>query len=197
MCKGVILDRQVGSRYFVFAANAAKIFFLTKLAIEFLEYTGRNEGNKLEQTLYQKLQDSQELACLKADALMFYFVYAELVMLAKSEKLNKSALDMNQHYAELQIFLQQIKDDPKFVMNKDHRVFVSDHRLYGSDKAVNHRIRPKNECIYRRLFEPNEWDSRSLYPLVSAGASRMEEKLSIMQKKSFQVGIYWTPAQRN
>ena len=193
MCEGVRLERQVGSRYFVSAANAAKIFFLARLAIEFLEYTGKNEGNKLELALYRKLQDSQELACLKADALMFYFVYAELVMLAKSEKLNKSALDMNQHYAELQIFLQQIKDDPKFITKKDHRVFVSDHRLYGFDKAINHRIREKNECVYTRLFQPDDWDSNTLYPLVSAGASKMNEKLSNYARNQLPGGIYWTP----
>ena len=39
LCSNVVLDRQVGSRYFVSASNACKIFFLTKAALEFLEYT--------------------------------------------------------------------------------------------------------------------------------------------------------------
>ena len=86
-CAGVLLERQVGNRYFVSASNASKIFVITKAAIDFLKYTGKDEGNGLERTLYQKLQDAKELARLKADAIMFYFVYSELVMLAKSEAL--------------------------------------------------------------------------------------------------------------
>lgn len=37
-------------------------------------------------------------------------------------------------------------------MNKDHRVFVSEEQLYGSDKAINHRIREKNKEVYARLL---------------------------------------------
>ena len=37
---------------------------------------------------------------LQADALMFYHVYADLVQLAKSKNLNKSAYDMMQHYLQ-------------------------------------------------------------------------------------------------
>ena len=35
---------------------------------------------------------------------MSYFVYADIVMLAKSNKLNKSVYDVKQHYLELQHF---------------------------------------------------------------------------------------------
>lgn len=158
-CSEVLLERQVGSRYFVSASNAAKIFFLVKAAIEYLQYTGRNNGNNLEQTLYRKLHDPEQLARLKADAIMFYFVYAELVMLAKSDYLKKSALDMNKHYLELQLFLQTVEDDPKAAMNKDHRVFVSEERLYGFNKVLNHRIR-KSAVIFAQLFKPHadDWD---------------------------------------
>ena len=79
-----VLDRQVGSRYFISASNACKIFFLTKAALEFFEYTGKEKGNNLEQTIYAKLQNTCEMSHLKADAIMFYFVYADIVMLAKS-----------------------------------------------------------------------------------------------------------------
>ncbi len=192
-CIGVQLERQVGSRYFVSAANATKISFLAEAAIEFLKYTGKDEGNNLEKTLYRKLHDAEELARLKADAIMFYFVYAELVMLAKSEKLKKSALDMNKHYLELQLFLQMIEDDPEAAMDKNHRVFVSEERLYGNDKSVNHRIRSKNMLIHTRLFQPDEWESSLLNPLLVAGATAMKNKLSNYAKNQLPGGKYWEP----
>ena len=172
LCSNVVLDRQVGSRYFVSAANACKIFFLTKAALEFLEYTGKDKGNKLEQTLYSKLQDTGELSCLKADALMFYFVYADIVMLAKSNKLDKSVYDMKQHYLELQHFLQAIQKDPKIALNKGYKVFTSEERLYNLDENLNHRIRSRNVPIYSRLFEPDEWNESLLCPLIASGAKK-------------------------
>lgn len=54
--------------------------------------------------MFKKLLDTELLARLKADAIMHYFVYSELVMLAKSEELKKSAFDMNKHYLELNCF---------------------------------------------------------------------------------------------
>lgn len=66
---------------------------------------------------------------------MFYCVYADLVMLAKSKELDKSALDMNQHYLELKLFLRMVQDDPPAAMNKEHQVFVSEKRLYGDDQS--------------------------------------------------------------
>ena len=104
-CIKVSLERQVGSRYFVTACNAGKILFLQEAALEFLLYTGNDAGNRLEQDVFRKLQDPQELVQLKADALMFHHVYADLSMLAKSTDLNKSSLDMNEHNLELQHFL--------------------------------------------------------------------------------------------
>lgn len=161
--------------------------------IQFLRYTGKEERNNLEQTLYQKLQNSDELARLKADGIMFYFVYAELVMLAKSNELKKSALDMNIHYQELQSFLQMVEDDPKIAMNKEFRVFVSEERLYGFNKAINHRIRTENASIHNQLFQPDDWDSDLLYPLLSAGASKMKEKLTHYAKNQLPGGKYWKP----
>ena len=70
-CAKVHLHRQVGSRYFVTAANACKIVFLKDAAIEFLKFTGRESGNS---DVFTKLQDSMELAHLKADSLMYYHV---------------------------------------------------------------------------------------------------------------------------
>ena len=90
----MLLDRQVGSKYFVSAANACKIFFLVKAAVGFIEYTGRDNGNHLDQTLYRKLQDPKELLGLEADAIMFYFVYPDFVMLVMSNEHNKLAYEM-------------------------------------------------------------------------------------------------------
>jgi hypothetical protein len=168
-------------------ASSGQYFFLSKAAVEFLEYTGKEGGNNLEQTLYRKLQDFEELARLKVDAIMFYFIYAELVMLVKSEGLQKSALDMNQHYLEFQIFLKLIQD-PKFTLNQDHRVFVSEERC---KMALNHRIRQKNKLVYTRLFQPDDWDDSILFPLLSAGALKMDEKLSTYAKNQLPGGKYW------
>ncbi len=123
-CLSVILDRQVGSRYFVTAANSSKILFLRKAAIDFLEYTFRHiRGNKLEKSVYAKLSSSEEIVHLKLDALLFCQVYADLVSLAKSKQLKKSVLDMNTHYLELQTFLKQLQHNPKMIMDCDLRVF--------------------------------------------------------------------------
>ena len=103
-CSSVVFDRQIGSRYFVSAANAGKILFMAPVATEFLEYTAKHSGNKLEKSVYTKLKSPVELAYLKADAIMFHHVYADLVMLAKSSELQKSAFDMGQHYLELKCF---------------------------------------------------------------------------------------------
>ena len=65
-CSQVLLERQVGSRYFVSALNAAKI---AKASLKFLEYTVKDSGNNLERTVYNKLRDPT-----KADALMFTLI---------------------------------------------------------------------------------------------------------------------------
>ena len=154
-CASTILERQVGSRYFTSAANATKIF-LSKAALEFLEFTGKNQGTKLEKEVYCKLQDQNVLLQLKADALMFYHVYADLVMLAKSiaTSLSKNVFSMNQHYMELHDFLKEIEMDPEVVMNNDYNVFRSEGRLYGNEKATNHsfhlKSQPYNDFRFKR-----------------------------------------------
>lgn len=86
--------------------------------------------------MYKNLQDPKELSQMKADALMFHFVYSNLVMLAKSNELNKSAYDMNQHYLELMLFLHEVECDPQLSMDKDLKVFPSEERLYGTEKKA-------------------------------------------------------------
>ena len=75
--------------WFVSAANAAKIIFLKNAALHFLKYMGKDTGNKLERDIYMKLLDSTKITQLIADGLMFYHVYADLVMLSKSSDLRK------------------------------------------------------------------------------------------------------------
>ena len=187
------MERQVGSRYFITACNAGKIFFLQEAAIAFLLYTGKNTGNKLEQDVFRKLQDSQELAQLKADALLFHHVYADLAMLAKSTDLNKSSFDMNQHNLELQQFLQTLEHNPKVIYDKQLKVFFSEIRLYGNEKSVNHRLHSKYKPVEERIFKEDEWDDSLLFPLLAAGAAEMSSKLSTYAKNQLPGGIYWNP----
>ena len=84
---------------------------------------------------------------------MFYFVYADLVMLAKSNDLGKSALDMNQHYLEFHLFLRMIEEDPKIVLNKSYKVFPSEERLYGAKVSVNQAMHSKYIPVHARLFQ--------------------------------------------
>ena len=101
LCAKVRLERQVGSRYFVTECNTGKILFHREAAVDFLQYSGKSVGNKLEQVVFKKLQDLDELSQLEADAHIFHHVYSNLVMLAKFNDLDKSAFDMNEHYLEL------------------------------------------------------------------------------------------------
>ena len=192
-CANTTLERQVGSRYFVSAANAAKILFLKKAALEFLEYTGKSQGNKLEKEVYHKLQDPTVLVQLKADALMFYHVYADLVMLAKSKSLDKNVFTMNQHYMELNVSLQEIEKDPEVAMNKDYQVFVSENRLYGDNKATNHRLHLKSQPYHKCIFERDEENSE-LLQILCAGAGTMRAKLCDYAKNQLPNGKYWNPA---
>ena len=152
-CTRVSLERQVGNRYFVRAANAAKVIFLREAAIEFLRYTGKDSGNKLETDLLGKLLDEEEMAKVRVDAMMYYHVYADLVMLPKSDDLLKSAFDMNLHYVELQNFLEEMKSHPDIVLNASFQVFQSELRLYTADRHTNHRCHPISEAIYSKLFD--------------------------------------------
>ena len=193
LCMKVLLERQVGSRYFVTACNAGKVLFLKEAALEFLLYTGKDAGNKLEQDVFRKLKDSQELAQLKADALMFHHVYADLAMLAKSTDLSKSSFDMNQHNLELQQFLQKVEHKPHLINDKELKVFISEERLYGSEKSVNHRLHSKYKPVEERIFKEDEWDGSLLFPLLAVGASEMNKKLTTYAKNQLPGGKYWSP----
>ena len=51
-------------------------------------------------------------------------------MLVKSKALDKSALDMNVHYLELKVFLEELTQHPQQIMNQKYQVFPSEPRLY-------------------------------------------------------------------
>ena len=138
-CAKVNLHRQVGSRYFVSASNAAKILFLREAAVQFLKFTGKDKGNKLETEVYHKLLDVNEITKLQADALMFFHVYADLVTLSKSNDLRKSVMDMNKHYLELKIYLKEVQRHPEVVMDKSYAVFQSEKELYGENQSSSSR----------------------------------------------------------
>ena len=146
-CQNVTLRRQVGSRYFVSAANAAKILFVKDAAIEFLKFTGKyKKGNKLERNVFAKLNDSVELAHLKADSLMYYHVYGDLYMLSKSTELGLSVLSMNQHYLELNEYLYLVETNPNIVFDPDYCVFLSEKQIYSSDVKLNYRL--KSQTVF-------------------------------------------------
>ena len=190
-CVKVRLARQVGSRYFVTAANASKAFYLVPAAIEFLQFNGISDtsGNRLEKELYVQLQDPTILALLKADALMFYFVYADLTNLAKSKKMNKSAYDMGQHYLELKMYLEEVEKYPEVTLDKNYQVFPSEQRLY-CDSAVNPREHHKP--VWNRLFQEDGFDDIVLAKL-SSGATAMKEKLVMYASSQLPGGEYWDP----
>ena len=164
-CLGISLERQVRNIYFVSAANATRIFFLKDAAIEFLSYTGRADtGNKLERSVYEKLLSSVEMTRVKIGSLMFYHVYADLVMLSKSTILEKSVTDMNIHYLELSLFLHEAEKHPEIILNKDYNVFRSEKQLYGDNEKVNYRLRSKSQCVSDHLFSSDsECDINTMY----------------------------------
>ena len=190
-CVKVRLARQVGSRYFVTAANASKAFYLIPAAIEFLRFNGISDtsGNRLEKELFIQFQDPTILALLKADSLIFYFVYADLTNLAKSNYLNKSAYDMGQHYLELKTYLEEVEKHPEVTQDKNYQVFPSEQRLY-CDSAVNPREHHKP--VWNRLFQEDGYDDIVLAKL-SSGATAMKEKLVVYASSQLPGGAYWDP----
>ena len=191
-CLKVKMHRQIGSRYFVTSDNATKILFLKDAAIAFLKFTGKDRtGNKLEQDVFSKLHDSNELDHLKADSLMYYHVYGDLLMLSKSNDLGLSVLSMNQHYLDLLNYLSSAETNPNIVFNPNHHVFSSEKRIYGSDSKVNHRL--KSEAVYNKLFNSIDSNCDCLKEILINGVSKMKEKLSSYAKDQLPGGCYWEP----
>ena len=159
-----------------------------------MKFTGKDCGNRLERDVFTKLQEPIELACLKADALMYYHIYGDLYMLSKSNDLGLSVLSMNQHYLELQTYLLKVENSPAVVFDPNYHVFQSEDRLYGPDAKVNHRL--KSPAVYQGLFDNIETDSTDLTSLLIKGASKMREKLCSYAQKQLPGGCYWNPEQQ-
>ena len=190
-CSKVRLHRQVGSRYFVSAVNACKILYLRNAAIEYLKFTGKDAGNKLERDVLRKLQDPIELSYLKADSLMYYHIYGDLYMLSKSKELGLSAFSMNHHYLELQLYLSEVMSHPDVVFKQNYPVFLSEKRIYGTDSKLNHRL--KSPVVYNTLFEYVKVDASYLQSLLVKGATTMQEKLCSYAADQLPGGRYWNP----
>ena len=124
---------------------------------------------------------------------MFHHVYADLVMLVKSEKLQKPAYDMSKHYQELSLFLATVEKDPRIMMDKSTRVFPSERHLYGEEVKLNHRLHSKCQLIEECLFRRNENDEEFLFPLLAAGATEMHKKLCQYARNYLPEGKYWNP----
>ncbi len=197
-CLDVNLARQIGNRYFVTSFNATRILFISSAAIEFLTFTGKcSNGNKLETDVYSKLQNTELLTCLQADALMYHHVYADLVFLAKSKELNKSSYDMQKHYLELKVFLLELQHHPEIIAERDYEVFVSERRLY-SDSKFNHRYHKQHKCthdvcVQECLFYNLPPEKDLLFFNVSVGAECMKEKLCKYAADFLPGGLYWDP----
>lgn len=190
-CLKLRLHRQVGSRYFVSAANACKILYLRHAAIEYLKFTGKDAGNKLERELLLKLQDTVELSHLKADSLMYYHIYGDLFMLSKSKELGLSVFSMNEHYLELCTYLSEVTRDPDIVFEQHYHVFSSEERIYEASSKVNHRL--KSPFVYDALFKEVEIDTSYLCTLLVKGATSMKEKLCSYAADQLPGGRYWNP----
>ncbi len=190
--RSVKLHRQVGSRYFVLASNAARAFYLAPTATEYLEeLSNTKELNKLEKEVQKKLGNPSELAQLKLDGL-FYHVYADLMMLIKSIELDNSVYDMNTHYLELKTSLDELSHHPEQALDPKYMVFPSEKRLYAQCKQY-HRINGGTRVVYERLLATNEWDETLLLPRIAAAASAMAEKIVSYKQDQLPGGTYWDP----
>ena len=119
-----------------------------------MKFTSKDDdGNKLEKRSVENYGNLVNLATESRCNDVLPCVYADLVMLAKSKKLNKSTMNMNKHYLELQMFLGELINYPE---DQSYRVFKSESLLYGDYKEVNHHSHAKSQALHRYLFMLNE-----------------------------------------
>ena len=191
----VVLERQVGSRYYVTSCNAGRLYFLCKALVEFLEEEELIKAlNRLESTCLKKLHDSLLLTNLKLEGLMFDKVYADLMTLVKSTDLNKTAIEMSSHYKELLDFFGTLIDEPGKLLDPDMQVFKSESLLYGESSKLNHRLWDKYIPVQNRLYENSSDVHESLLlPLVSAVSTAMHSKLQQYMKDYLPGGRYHNP----
>ena len=190
----VVLEHQVGSRYYVTSCNAGRLYFLCKALIEFLKEKELIKAlNHLESTCLKKLHDSLLLTNLRLEGLMFDKVYADLMTLVKSTDLNKTAIEMSSHYEELLNFFSILITEPNELLDSDMQVFKSESLLYGKSSKLNHRLRDKYVPVRNTLYKNCESDESLLYPLVSAVSTAMHSKLQQYMKDYLPGGQYHNP----
>ena len=176
---GTKFDRQVGNRYFVTTHNAGKVLFIAPTAIKYLtELKSMKQLNALESEVLMRLQDPFEIAELQLQGLLFSNIYADLMCLLKSTKLNKKLLDMNYHYLELQRFLEKIHTAPRLLLDCSLKCFPSEVALHGSDPTLNHRLHKRSLILHERLHKvPEDHINAILTPLIKAVSNEMLQKL--------------------
>ena len=128
---------------------------------------------------------------LKADSLMYYHIYGDLLMLSKSNDLDLSVLSMNQHYLELKTYLSEVEINPDIVFDPNYHVFPSEKRIYGPDPKLNHRL--KSKVVYEKLFESIDVNCDHLTEILTSGALKMKEKLLSYAEDQLPGGCYWEP----
>ena len=187
----IILERQIGSRYYVTSCNAGRIYFLSKAMVAFLmEQKMIKSLNRLESTCLKKLQDPLLLSNLQLEGLMFDKIYADLMMLVKSTDLNKSVLDMNAHCLELMEFLQILTTKPSTMLDPEVLVFSSEPRLYSDSTKLNHRLFSNYIPVRKEL---HQGDKSLLLSMVVAAGEAMSLKLQSYKEESLPGGQYFDP----
>ena len=190
----VHLARQVGSRYCHIVQCRAN-FLSFRANKKFLAQEQMLKAlNRLEKKVQQKMGQSDILAQLKLDGLLFDHLYSDLMMLVKSKALDKSALDMNVRYLELKGFLEDLTQHPQQIRNPNYQVFPSEPRLYGDSPIINRRLHPRYIPVRRRLYQPDLFDTLELYPRVQQTAEAMMEKLINYKADQLPGGRYWEPS---
>ena len=191
----VVLERQVGSHYYVTSCNAGWLYYLRKAMIEFLKEQELIKAlNRLETTCLKKLHDSLLLINLRLEGLMFDKVYADLMILVKSTDLNKTATEMSLHYEELVNFFGTLITKPCEILNSSIQVFESESSLYDESSKLNHSLQDKYIPVRNALYESHENDESLLFPLVSAAVSTaMHSKLQQYMKDYLPGGQYHNP----
>ncbi len=190
----IVLERQVGSRYYVTSCNAGRLYFLRVAMVTFLEEQRLIKAlNRLESSCLQKLQDSLLLAKLRLEGLMFDKVYADLMTLVKSTELSKSSLDMNTHYEELLEFFEVLITKPTALVDSETLVFKSEPLLYSESSKLNHRLTKRYIPVRRELQRHQENDGSFLYPMVIAAGTAMRDKLQTYMEDHLPGGRYYDP----
>ena len=97
---------------------------------------------------------------------------------------------MNQHYYELKLFLEEVKQVPAVMLRMNLQVFKED-QLYSDNCKINHRCKVKLIKVHKKLFQ--ECNS-SLFHFLVSGVIRMKEKWCHYPRSNLPGGIYLEPS---